>query len=185
MPMRFARACMLAGLLAAAGCARPFAGPGASPQRVFERARASAVAGDWQGYYECLAPARRDEAIGALLYLASFARMNGSASEAEYVRLMRAHGLDPQPPQPDTNAASGDQLAHWLAPAADRGRLFAELMAYTRSVRKTEPPLRDRAARLSALHVTGEAAVATLHTGDGRTRTLRFVRVGGAWYLAD
>lgn len=185
MPMRFVRACALAALLASAGCARPEAGPGPSPQRAFERARASAVAGDWVGYYECLAPARRDEAIGALLYLASFARMNGPAAEAEYVKLMGAHGLAPQPPQPDPTSARGEQLARWLAPAADRGRLFAELMAYTRSVRKTEPPLRDRAARLSALHVTGEAAVAKLHTGDGRTRTLRFVRVGGAWYLAD
>lgn len=169
--------------LAGSGCGRPAGG--SSPQDVFDRAKSCSTAGDWAGLYECLAPAKRDAAIGGLLYLAMFTKMGGEAVEAEYKKLMASHGLDPNPPTPDPAAAQGAQLAQWLAPAKDRGRLFSDLMTYTRPTRKADPAIIDPAATLADLAVTGDAASGKLVKPDGKKKPIRFVKQDGAWYLDE
>ncbi len=169
--------------LAATGCG-PSPG-GSSPQAVYDRAKACSTSGDWAGFYDCLAPTKRDTAIGGLLYLAAFTKMGGGAAEAEYTKLMAAHGLDPKPPTPDPAAPQGAQLAQWLAPAKDRRKLFADLMAFTRPTRKADDVIFDPAATLADLRVTGETATGKLVKPDGKKKTISFVSADGAWYLDE
>lgn len=165
------------------GCG-PSAG-GASPQAVFDRAKECSTSGDWAGFYDCLAPAKRDAAIGRLLYLAAFTKMGGDTAEAEYKKLMESHGLDPNPPKPDPAAPQGAQFAQWLAPAKDRRKLFADLMVFTHPTRKADDAFFDAASTLADLRVTGETATGKLVKPDGKKKTINFVRTDGAWFLDE
>ncbi|MCC6739482.1 MAG: hypothetical protein IT452_10590 [Planctomycetia bacterium] len=169
--------------LVSAGCG-PSAG-GASPESVFDRARTCSSTGDWAGFYDCVAPEKRDSLIGALLYLAGFTKMAGDAAEAEYLKVMAAHGLDPRPPVPDPSAPQGAQLAQWLAPAKDRRKLFADLMEYTKPTRKADDRTLDPAAVLSNVQVSGDSATGTLTRQDGGKKTVRFAKVDGRWFLDE
>lgn len=172
---RFLLVCLVA---AACGCSAR----GSSPQQVFDRAKACSIAGDWVGFYGCIAPARRDAAIGGLIYVAMFTRMGGDSAEAAHTNLMFSHGLTPNPLKPDPTASQGAQLAQWLAPADDRARLFADLVTYTRTSPKAKQPI-DPAATLAAVRVTGNVATGRQVAPDGGHRMLRFVKLGGDWFL--
>lgn len=143
------------------------------------------MSGDWAGFYDLIAPAKRDAAIGSLIYFAAFAGLGSETASAEYKRLMQSHGLDPEPPALDVSAAPGAQLSQWLASAKDRRKLFADLMALTRDRRKTDDKILNASAVLSDVRVTGDAATGTLTTPDGKKKTMAFARVEGRWYLDE
>lgn len=176
-------------LLAAAGLP-PACGPrpgASSPEAAFMHARACISARDWGGFFDSVAPADRDLAIGAWLYVAAFARMAGDSAEKDYAALMTAHGLSAEPPDLDPTLLElppRERLARHLAPVRDRRAFYVAIAAFTTANMKDLKPLIDPAATVKDIRITGDTASGTLAKPGGKSSSVRFQRVDGRWFLA-
>lgn len=182
--MRLARLLLLHATVLPLACGPA---PGApSPEAAFERAKACSAALDWGGYFDAVAPADRDIAIGAWLYLATFARMAGEPAGKEYAALMTAHGLSAEPPRLDPTVLQlppRERLARHLAPVKDKRAFFVALAAFTTANMKDVKPLVDPAATVKDVRITGDTASATMARPNGKSASIRFQRVDGRWFL--
>ena len=185
------------------GCGSKGGATHATPDDVFQAAKAAAAKEDWKGFCDCLTDDSRDTFAGGMAFagvmMKAFGELGGKEAQGKLKPIddvLSKHGLTEEnlkkmekaPPLGGGEKDMAKAMKEMAAPIKDRSAFVADMVAALKQVEgkgKDQPPF-PKDAVLKDLKIDGDSAKAVVVGRQGdveRSDPIEFRKVGAGWKI--